>query len=65
MVTPQAAMPITIKSGMLDQPVAEAGAEDAWQRANREVREVLQRHRPNYLDAGLDTKLRAQFNIRI
>ena len=44
---------------------AEAGAEDAWQRANREVREVLTKHQPNYLDAALDAKLRTQFKIRI
>ena len=44
---------------------AEAGAEDAWQRANREVREVLAQPQPNYIDAALDTKLRSQFNIKI
>lgn len=44
---------------------AEAGAEDAWQRANREVREVLARHRPNYIDSALDSRLRAQFRIHI
>ncbi|MCP4472393.1 MAG: trimethylamine methyltransferase [Gammaproteobacteria bacterium] len=43
---------------------AESGAEDAWQRANREVREVLASHRPNYIDASLDTKLRGRFNIK-
>ena len=44
---------------------AKAGAEDAWQRANREVREVLEQHHPNYLDAGLDARLRAKFNIKV
>jgi trimethylamine--corrinoid protein Co-methyltransferase len=42
---------------------AEAGAEDAWQRANREVRAVLARHQPNYIDAALDARLRAKFKI--
>jgi trimethylamine--corrinoid protein Co-methyltransferase len=44
---------------------AEAGAEDAWQRANREVREVLAGHQPNYIDATLDAKLRQKFKIQI
>ena len=44
---------------------AEAGAEDAWQRANREVREVLAQHQPNYIDAALDAKLRGKFNIKV
>jgi trimethylamine--corrinoid protein Co-methyltransferase len=44
---------------------AESGAEDAWQRSNREVREVLARHQPNYIDAAVDAKLRSQFNIKI
>lgn len=44
---------------------AEAGAEDAWQRANREVREVLARRRPQpgYIDAALDARIRDRFNI--
>ena len=44
---------------------AESGAEDAWQRANRKVRSVLKDHHPNYIDAALDVKLRAQYNIKI
>ena len=44
---------------------AEAGAEDAWQRANREVREVLAQPEVNHIDAALDAKLRKQFNILI
>jgi len=44
---------------------AEAGAEDAWQRANREVREVLANHQPNYLDAAVDARLRSKFNILV
>ena len=42
---------------------AEAGAEDAWQRANREVRAVLASHQPNYIDSSVDAKLRSRFNI--
>ena len=42
---------------------AEAGAEDAWQRANREVREVLAQPEVNHIDAALDAKLRSQFKI--
>jgi trimethylamine--corrinoid protein Co-methyltransferase len=44
---------------------AESGAQDAWQRSNREVRDVLARHQPNYIDAGVDAKIRAQFTIKI
>jgi trimethylamine---corrinoid protein Co-methyltransferase len=44
---------------------AQEGAEDAWQRANREVRRVLSSHQPNYLDAALDARLRAQYKIHI
>ena len=42
---------------------AEAGAKDAWQRANAEVREILDRHRPNYIDAVVDEQIRSRFNI--
>ena len=42
---------------------AEAGATDAWQRANVEVREILQRHRPNYIDPATDARIRDQFEI--
>ena len=42
---------------------AEAGAQDAAQRANREVRKILAQHQPNYIDAGVDAKIRAEFNI--
>jgi len=44
---------------------AQAGAEDAWQRANREVRRVLAEHQPDYLDAALDAQLRARYRILI
>ena len=42
---------------------AEAGAEDAAQRANREVRNILAQHQPNYIDASVDAKLRDKFKI--
>ncbi len=42
---------------------AEAGASDAWQRANAEVREILARHRPHYIDPAVDRKLRTRFDI--
>ncbi len=42
---------------------AEAGATDAWQRANAEVRELLASHQPNYIDAAADAALRSRFNI--
>ena len=44
---------------------AEAGAQDAWQRANHEVRGMLNRHHPNYIDAAIDAKIRAAFNIKL
>jgi trimethylamine--corrinoid protein Co-methyltransferase len=44
---------------------AEAGAQDAWQRANHEVREILTRHQPNYIDAASDAKIRSSFNIKL
>jgi trimethylamine--corrinoid protein Co-methyltransferase len=44
---------------------AESGAEDTWQRANREAREVLARHQPDYIGAALDASLRSKFNILI
>ncbi|MDH3219514.1 MAG: trimethylamine methyltransferase family protein [Gammaproteobacteria bacterium] len=42
---------------------AEAGAQDAWQRANTEVRKILAGHDPEYLDQAVDAKIRARFNI--
>ena len=44
---------------------AEAGAEDAWQRANREVRSILASHRPDYIGKPGDARIRARFNILI
>ena len=42
---------------------AEAGATDAWTRANAEVRDLLSRHQPNYIDAATDAGIRGRFNI--
>jgi trimethylamine--corrinoid protein Co-methyltransferase len=42
---------------------AEAGAADAAQRANQEVRKILAQHQPNYIDASVDAKLKAEFKI--
>ena len=44
---------------------AEAGATDAWSRANMEVREVLARHSPNYINPDTDSAIRREFNILI
>ena len=44
---------------------AEAGAADAWQRAGAAARDILERHRPRYIDPAVDTKLRARFDILI
>ena len=42
---------------------AEAGATDAWSRANIEVREILARHQPNYIAGDADASIRKDFNI--
>jgi trimethylamine--corrinoid protein Co-methyltransferase len=42
---------------------AEAGTEDAWQRAARAAREILASHRPNYLGEAIDREFRGRFNI--
>ena len=44
---------------------AEAGAQDAWQLANAEARQILAHHRPRYIDSGVDARLRRRFNILI
>ena len=44
---------------------AEAGATDAWSRANAEVREVLASHHPRYIDAAADARIRDAFKILI
>tara|TARA_R110002110_G_scaffold39724_12_gene127796 strand:+ start:1430 stop:2968 length:1539 start_codon:yes stop_codon:yes gene_type:complete len=41
----------------------EQGAGDAWGRANKEARDILARHRPNYLTPEQDRTIRDQFNI--
>ena len=42
---------------------AEAGATDAWSRANIEVRETLSRHQPKYIADDADASIRKDFNI--
>ena len=42
---------------------AEAGAADAWQRAGLEVRDILARHQPNYIEPRVDAELRRKFKI--
>ncbi len=44
---------------------AEAGAKDAWQIANRKVRELLTLHQPDYIAPQIDAKIRSSFNIRL
>ncbi len=41
----------------------EAGASDAWQRANSEAREILGRHQPNYIGSAADAKIKNRFEI--
>ena len=41
------------------------GAQDMFQRAQDRAREVLSDHYPNYIDAEVDAKIRAQFPIRL
>jgi trimethylamine--corrinoid protein Co-methyltransferase len=42
---------------------SEAGAQDAWQRANSKAREILATHQPDYIDAATDAEIRKIFNI--
>ncbi len=42
---------------------AEAGAQDAWQRANSTVREILAQQQPNYIDPVTDAQIRDRFKI--
>ena len=44
---------------------AEAGAQDAWQRANAEVREILAQHQPNYIEPSVDSRIRERFKSLI
>ena len=41
------------------------GATDMFQRAQERAREVLSSHYPNYIDAGVDAKIRDSFPIRL
>ena len=42
---------------------AETGALDAWQRANLEVRDILAKHQPDYIDESTDRIIRERFKI--
>lgn len=48
-----------------DQPRswAEAGAKDAWHRANEQARRILRDHKPDYLNPDQDAEIRARFKI--
>jgi len=48
-----------------DQPKAweDAGAKDAWSRANAQAKSILADHKPNYLTPEQDSAIRAEFNI--
>jgi len=48
-----------------DAPVtwAEKGQPDAWGRAREAARKILATHRPNYLEAAAEARIRAEFNI--
>ncbi|MEM9580600.1 MAG: trimethylamine methyltransferase family protein [Pseudomonadota bacterium] len=42
---------------------AEAGAADAWRRANHKARQILASHHPQYLTPEQDAAIRAKFNL--
>jgi len=44
---------------------AEAGAEDMWKSANRHVLDILANHKPNYISAATDAKLRNTYPIHL
>jgi len=41
----------------------EEGATDMWQRANLQVREILDQHHPEYIDHSAEQKIRSKYNI--
>jgi len=41
------------------------GKEQLWEKANREAREILKQHKPDYLSAVADQKIRQQFEIKL
>jgi len=41
----------------------DAGAKDAWARANARAREILEEHHPTYLTAEQEAEIRSKFNI--
>ena len=42
---------------------AEQGAKDMWQRAHEKVKETLETHHPEYIEAEVDKKIRSKFKI--
>ena len=44
---------------------AEQGAQNIWQKTNRQAKDILAQHRPNYIAAAVDKKIRSTFNIKI
>ncbi len=44
---------------------ARQGARDIRQKANEKARDILANHKPEYIDAAVDAKIRAAFDIRI
>jgi len=55
------------KLGNRMEPTAwvEAGADDGWTVANRQVRELLAQPYPDYLDSATDEKIRKNFSIKL
>jgi len=43
----------------------EQGSTDMWQRANTQVRKVLDNYHPDYLDSAVDKKIRDTFKIHL
>ncbi|MDD9910771.1 MAG: trimethylamine methyltransferase family protein [Ahrensia sp.] len=41
----------------------DAGAPDAWEAAREKARQILAEHRPNYVDAAADQRIRDRFSI--
>lgn len=44
---------------------AEEGAKDIWQKANNQVRSVLENHNPEYISPAVDAKIRGVFDIKL
>ncbi len=44
---------------------AEQGARDICQKANEQARNILETHKPEYIDPVVDAKIRSSFNIKL